>query len=487
MAIKLKDIYPTLNKTTKFVPQENYAILMDLRTGAHLPLNPYHAFLIALCNGKYSGEEILELAQSLDDVQKISEEALADFLKQASINYISLSDTRVSAPLALPDPIIFAKQAYQPKANPWDTGMPYLHPVELDLYLTEQCNLNCVYCFVGSNIEAQKDKLTHEELSDCLKQAAAFGILRCTLTGGEPTLHKGFEDLITQGASLGMHMVLATNGTKLSSETIKKLASSGIGSIQISLDALDSEQFGRLTRSSSLYLTVIEGIKEVVRSGIPVSIKAVLTKQNIVGVENLINQCVELGVKDIKLQNFEPGLAGRGQADFFITEEEAANLEALVGQKHRDFGADVKIALVLTGEKWRQGNFRPCRHALSGLGILANGDVTLCDRFGHDQRMVIGNVRDLPLSKIWRSQKHQSILNPQKDMVDEACRACPDFAKCRTGCFLYSLYAAGSVYATDPRCPKAVNNKTFLKDKINLDGRYLFCDNSCASACAKIN
>jgi len=487
MAIKLKQTFPVLNKTTAFVPCKDYAILMDLHSGAQLPLDPYYAFLISLCNGRFSVNQILELSQTLENVRKTSKDSLECFLKESSKNYLHLRNTPLREPIKLPDPVIFAKQAYMPSGNPWATGMPYDWPAEMDLYLTQRCNMNCCYCFVESEPKTLKNELDYKEFIRVLEEAAALGVLRCTFTGGEPTLNKSFIELIARCVSLGMHAALATNGTNLSAGALSKLKDAGLGSIQVSLDTFNPDIFKKMTRASFACGAVIDSIKEAASCGIPLSVKAVLIKNNISSAGEFIDRCAGLGVKDIRLRNFEPSLQGRGESPYFISENDLENLKNVVESKRRLFGQEIKITLILSGEKWGQGRFRCCRHALSGLGILANGDVTVCDRFGHDKRMVIGNVRKQPLSKIWKSEKHLSIFRPARDKVSKVCASCEDFDRCRTGCFLYSLYSRGSVYAPDPRCPKAMENKNkkpVYADKINLSGRHLFCANNRAGICS---
>jgi pyrroloquinoline quinone biosynthesis protein E len=481
MAIELKKTYPVLNKTTAFVPCKDYAIMMDLCSGAHLPLDARYAFLASLCNGRFSAGQILELSQALDDGRQISKEGLRYFLKESLRNYLHLRNSPLSEPMRLPDPVIFAKKAYTQSGNPWDTGIPYEHPVELDLYLTGRCNMNCGYCFVGAKPRQVKNELSYNEFIRVLEEASSLGVLRCSFTGGEPTLNIKFIELIEQCVSLKMHAALATNGTGLTSDMLGRLKDAGLGSIQISLDTFNPDIFRQMAKTAFSCDTVINSIKETVRCGIPLSVKAVLTKDNINSVNEFIDTCVDLGVKDIRLRNFEPSLRGRGGSSDFITADELENLKSLVELKRRSLGQEIKISLILTGEKWEAGRFRCCRHALSGMGILANGDVTVCDRFGDDKRMVIGNVRKHPLSKIWRSEKHLSITRPDKSRASGACVSCEDFYRCRTGCFLYSLYSDGDIYAPDPRCPRAVsgakNKGSDFPDKINLNQENLFCAN----------
>jgi radical SAM protein with 4Fe4S-binding SPASM domain len=279
-----------------------------------------------------------------------------------------------------------------------------------------------------------------------------------------------------------MYTTLATNGATLSTKVLNELVDAGLGGLQISLDTANPDTFGRMTRAPWAYPLVIKATEEAACSEIRVSVKAVLTKQNIGEVGDFIDRCASMGVSAIKLQNFEPGLAGRGDSTLFISERDVENLRTLVEAKRRVLGQQLKIMLILTGEHWKPGEFRACRHALSGFGVLSNGDVTLCDRFGHSRKMIIGNVRRLSLDRIWRSKHHLRIVKPDKDKASETCSSCSHFAECRTGCFLYSLYATGMIYATDPRCPlirpQVGEGRAIYADKIVLGGRYLFCSRS---------
>lgn len=451
---------------------------MDLRWGAHLPLSPYFAFIISLCNGNFSTAQILDIVKSLEDIRQISKQDLINFLEESSINYLDLRNTPLPVPLDLPDPIKFARLCYKQFCDPWQTGIPYKQPVEIDLYLTENCNMRCRYCFTEVKNHSDNEELSADELSDLLEQAACLGVKRCTLTGGEPTLNNRIEELVKKSDNLGMYTVLATNATRLSAEGVLRLIYAGIKGIQISLDSFCVDTFDYMTQTRGLFPEVIKGIKEAVRSGIRITVKAVLTKYNIKEMANFIDECAHLGVAAVRLQNFEPGLHGRGDSTLFISEDEVRDLKDLVEAKSQSWGRQIKIMLVLTGRRWGEDEFRCCRHALSGFGVLSNGDVTICDRFGHDERMKIGNVRKEPLSRIWRSERHFEIVKPPINKVSQICASCQRFTQCRTGCFLYSLYSDGDIYAGDPRCPRvqpSLKNKgPVYADKLVRGGKYLF-------------
>jgi hypothetical protein len=76
-----------------------------------------------------------------------------------------------------------------------------------EAYLTFRCNLNCDYCINKFGEFTRRDELTAEEWADALNRID-FGNVALTLGGGEPTLYKGFYELVDR---LNMPIDLLTN------------------------------------------------------------------------------------------------------------------------------------------------------------------------------------------------------------------------------------------------------------------------------------
>jgi MoaA/NifB/PqqE/SkfB family radical SAM enzyme len=61
------------------------------------------------------------------------------------------------------------------------------------------------------------------------------------MTGGEPLLRSDVFDLAQYGTDKGFRMVMATNGTLFTEEIVRKMKSSGIQRVSISLDGPTAE------------------------------------------------------------------------------------------------------------------------------------------------------------------------------------------------------------------------------------------------------
>ncbi|KAK0208914.1 hypothetical protein DFS33DRAFT_1306374 [Desarmillaria ectypa] len=123
----------------------------------------------------------------------------------------------------------------------------------LRISLTERCNLRCFYCMPEEGIELSPEShlLTNEEV---LRLAALFvksGVTKIRLTGGEPTVRKGLNEIIgglNEMRPYGLRSIaMTTNGLALS-RRLPVLIDQGLTHLNLSLDTLDPYKFEFMTR-----------------------------------------------------------------------------------------------------------------------------------------------------------------------------------------------------------------------------------------------
>lgn len=139
----------------------------------------------------------------------------------------------------------------------------------LRISVTELCNLRCIYCRPenGLYLSEHKDILTYEEIATVVQHAVKLGIKSFRLTGGEPLVRRGIENLLSMlGKIQGIEdLAITTNGIYLKNYA-KLLRERGLFRLNISLDSLEETKFERITRGGNLR-DVLEGISEVLTLG----------------------------------------------------------------------------------------------------------------------------------------------------------------------------------------------------------------------------
>ena len=146
----------------------------------------------------------------------------------------------------------------------------------LRLSVTDLCNLRCRYCMPdGVPKLAHEDILTYEEFLRLAALFAQCGIDTVRITGGEPLVRRGVEQL-TAGlkAIPGIRRVALTTNGVLLAQKLPALLAAGLDSVNISLDTLHPETFRRITGKDELAAEQY-GIRAALASGIPVKLNCV--------------------------------------------------------------------------------------------------------------------------------------------------------------------------------------------------------------------
>ena len=125
-------------------------------------------------------------------------------------------------------PIFLTKYAYLCARN---------RPVLVHFEVTMRCNARCSFCDYWKTDPRAKET----ELKSFADAARFFNPMMVTFTGGEPTLRKDLEQLVSAvaGAIRFKYMTLITHGAMLSPERGLALWRAGINQFNISLDYLD--------------------------------------------------------------------------------------------------------------------------------------------------------------------------------------------------------------------------------------------------------
>ena len=139
----------------------------------------------------------------------------------------------------------------------------------LRLSVTELCNLRCRYCMPEDGICKKKHSeiMTEEEMITAVEAAAALGITKVRITGGEPLVKPNILSICRRTAAVrGIKEVcLTTNGTLLS-DLARPFKEAGVQRINLSLDTLDAEKYAYMTRRGKLS-DALQGLEAALSAG----------------------------------------------------------------------------------------------------------------------------------------------------------------------------------------------------------------------------
>ena len=148
----------------------------------------------------------------------------------------------------------------------------------------DRCNFRCPYCMPEDKYHkdfkflARAERLSFEEIVRLTRIAAALGVRKLRITGGEPLLRVGVADLIADLRSIeGIDdIALTTNGILLAQHAAE-LKAAGLDRVTVSLDSLNPDIFARMTGGRGSVNRVLEGIDEAQLAGlVPIKINTVV-------------------------------------------------------------------------------------------------------------------------------------------------------------------------------------------------------------------
>src|SRR5688572_28450077 len=114
-------------------------------------------------------------------------------------------------------------------------------PGSLQFAITNICNAKCDFCgFAVDRFDPkQRRSVTLKEPSDVIDIARRNHIGYLLFVGGEPLVHRELRGMVRYAAESGIHPMICTNGSLWTDQNMRDLASDGLSSVIMSVDAHD--------------------------------------------------------------------------------------------------------------------------------------------------------------------------------------------------------------------------------------------------------
>lgn len=132
--------------------------------------------------------------------------------------------------------------------------------------INEDCNLRCAHCFVSATRMGEQMPLA-EVAEKMIPRLAAARVRRVTLTGGEPTLHPEFLDIVRAFHASGMDVGVCTNATALDDVQIAVLAELGVH-CNVSLDGFAADSHGKFRGDRASFDLTVATVEKLGLAGI---------------------------------------------------------------------------------------------------------------------------------------------------------------------------------------------------------------------------
>jgi len=266
--------------------------------------------------------------------------------------------------------------------------------------LTKKCNCNCEFClntWKNSEIDETENKFL---IIDKIKEATDLIVL----SGGEPFEYDSILELIDYAYSLGMKIIIQTNGINLDQKIISKIKNKVVA-VQVSLEGLEKEH-NELTKGN--FRKSLNAIRLLKKNGILTMTNFTITKKNYSCIEEYIKMLDEL---EVNTANFTM-LYHSGKALKNLNELEMGNNEMRwfcdKFSKIKTKKTKLKIQSPLPEEY--EIKCAGCEACKNEIAVQPNGDITPCP----SSNLVLGNIIKENINKILKNEIYIRIQKVNK-------------------------------------------------------------------------
>lgn len=347
-------------------------------------------------------------------------------------------------------------------------GVPPL--TSLYLYIAGSCNLACRHCWIEpdfreSNVNGRFIKMAH--VKKALHQAKPLGLGSVKLTGGEPTLHPQFREIVDYIDCQRIDMHMESNGILIDEGMARFLKSKKhFGFVSVSLDGAKAATHDWLRGMKGSYKKAVDGIRSLVKAGFKPQMICTLHKGNVAELEDVVKFAKRLGCGSVKFNHVQQ--MGRGDR---FAERNGFKVRELIRLFHRiedeiqpkhkiPVYFDIPVAFFPIRKLLKSS--LSCCHILNILGVLSSGDISICGVGVTVPELNFGNLSKDDLATVWaKSPKLRELRRIIPDKFEGVCGRCIHRQTCLGACVANNYHMKQKFNAPYYFCDEAVNQSLF--------------------------
>ena len=275
------------------------------------------------------------------------------------------------------------------------------------------------------------------------------------LTGGEPLVRGDLYEIIKHASSIGLSVVVGTNGTLLDENTVERLRACGLKGVGISVDSVNPASHDSFRGMPGAWEKTLNSADLLKSQGLEFQMQFTVTKSNFDEIPALIELAWKKGAKAANV--FFLVCTGRGQEMTDISPAQYESMLKYLAEAENEYAGRIMVRARCAPHFLRlvqqmhpdspvmKGATSGCIAGTGYFRITPEGDVTPCPYMPTSA----GNIKKRPLSDIW---SNTDIFGPLRNRrYSGKCGDCKYNEACG-GCLARALATSGDVMGEDPWC-----------------------------------
>jgi len=329
----------------------------------------------------------------------------------------------------------------------------FKYPSLISIFVTNNCNLRCRHCCFDAGA-TKVDELSTKTLFSVIDKIASTGIVCLDFSGGETFLRNDLLDAVEYAYKTGIKSIsIATNALSITEEQIseiKRLQNKyRLLYLRLSLDGAQQETHEWL-RGANTFQKTLQKLEYLKSHGINLrELNTVVYQKNYDELYDVVCIAKKLGIKTSVFLPLIPVGRAKEIKEYMITPEQWKQLCIKKKDMEKEIGieifADSPVSMTLDDKNF--GRSLPCMCGYQFLGILPNGEYTICPIVSDGN----GNIFEQDIGDFW---ENSVLLNKIRDIdnLEGKCSQCKYKQLCRGGCRGFAHYYYDSFFKPDPLC-----------------------------------
>ncbi len=333
-------------------------------------------------------------------------------------------------------------------------------PIEVSIYPSSFCQLNCRFCYFKSKRDVYPNFVSAEDWKTVINEIKNNNTIYLSILGGEPTLYPEIDEILKHVDKIKLKTTITTNGVSIKKSTFNIICNSELITPVISLQTINDKN---LALMGVEYKKIVKSIDKFLKGGKEPRINTVLSTQTIEDIYQMIDFCVNKKIKEYYLNIYMPV---NGEYKYCHKFNHYKQIDVLIKKYIDKKGYQNKINVAMQGCLLYSAYYEELNNPVSSeyerliygceagntkVEIMPNGDVIPCTAFNLND-FKYENVFKKSLDIIWNSAYYLQQLRNYK-VKDNKCQRCKFYSFCNGGCPAYNLYKNKNIIEKgDDRC-----------------------------------
>lgn len=311
--------------------------------------------------------------------------------------------------------------------------------------ITNICNLNCITCYNRSGLNSTRQEISLDAFRSMIERLLPLGCRKIILAGGEPCLHKEFDQLLELTSEFPqISFGITTNGTVFNEKLIETYQKVESFFVQISLDG-SNEELNARTRGKNNFEKALKLIKSLSVCGKKPTVKMVVSQSNLSDIESFYRFAAE--------NNAIPEFAfickcGNGMDDWeqkMVHGKQKLSVLKTVSRLNEKYKTQAKLPYCSSNCPLDEPG------TPMAVAIKADGALMPCQML-YDPKFEVCNIFNFTVDALESGFDRIIKLAVERKGKDFNCTSCILRSICNKGCMAMADYFSGDPFGDDGDC-----------------------------------